>query len=59
MSHPTRIVRGNFSDLKHKINNKWPYGSLFLHLCDSIATFKTFLVSNGNRTLTMYTHIHT
>jgi len=21
---PTHIVRGNFSDLKHKINNKWP-----------------------------------
>ena len=21
---PARIVIGNFSDLKHKINNKWP-----------------------------------
>jgi len=32
--------------------------SLFLRLCDSLATFKTFLVSNGNRTQAMYTHTY-
>jgi len=33
---PVHIVIGNFSDLKHKINNKWPNDSLAT-LCSSLS----------------------
>jgi len=38
---PARIVIGNFSDLKHKINKKWPNISIKIILVHQLHTLHT------------------